>query len=182
MSRSVERLVELSGACAAQAAEALGRMLDRAFDARPPRCWKLNPGEAPSELFPAQDRVAGVFTDFEGILGGQAGLLLSEDGALELLDQLLDAPDKLAPELDPRERSALQVVGNIVISAAASALARLEGGVVIPSVPRLRYLRAGGLSLEDGCVDLDKLPEYVLETEIIERDGSLHLRFLWMPR
>lgn len=182
MTRSVERLAELATACAERAAEALGSMLDLHVEARPPRCWRVRPGEAPSDLFPPRDRVAAVFTDLEGCGAGQAGLLLAEDDALELLGRLLDRPDKLAPELGPRERSALQEVGNIVISAAASALAAAEGSSVIPSVPRLRYARAGGLVLEDASVELDASPRYVLETELLERDGALRLRFLWLPR
>ena len=78
-----------------------------------------------------------------------------------------------------RRRSALQEVGNIVISAAAGGLASRSGGVVIPSVPRLRYARSGGLPLEDG-LEADRRLTYVLETELIEPNGNLRLRLLWM--
>ena len=182
MTATPEHLSELAGVCARHAAEALGMLLDRPLEARSPHCWKINPGEAPSDLFPPRERVAAVFSDLEGVVEGQAGLLLSEDAALDLLCRLLDAEDKLAAELGPRERSVLQEVGNIVVSAAAGAMAEAEGGVDIPTVPRLHYERAGALRLEESSVERDKLPRYVIETLLVERDGQLRLRFLFLPR
>ena len=58
----------------------------------------------------------------------------------------------------------------------------LEGGLVLPSVPRLSYHEgSGAMPLEDACMGTFETG-CVYETELIERDGPLRVRFLWVPR
>ncbi len=121
-----------------------------------------------------------VFSDLHGALVGQAGLLLSFEASDHLLSCLIgscaDAP------FNEREQSALRELGNIAISAAAGAFSMLEGGLVLPSVPRLAYHEgSGAMPLEDACVGGFETG-IVYETELIERDGPLRIRFLWVPR
>jgi hypothetical protein len=59
----------------------------------------------------------------------------------------------------------------------------LEGGLVLPSVPRLAYHEgSSGAPLEDACVGLGSHNGTIYETELIERDGPLRIRFLWAPQ
>ncbi len=181
MNHDEDRLAELPSIGAGHAANALSVLLDRTLLMAPPRCRKIKKGEAVSSLFAAEDRVVAVFSDLNGALTGQAGLLLSFEASDHLLSCLIgscgDAP------FNEREQSALRELGNIAISAAAGAFSMLEGGLVLPTVPRLAYHEGlHTMPLEDACVGLGIDTGCIYETELIERDGPLRIRFLWVPR
>ena len=176
-----DRLSELTSIGAGHAANALSVLLNRTLLMAPPRCRKIKKGEAFFSLFPAKERVVAVFSDLHGALSGQAGLLLSFEASDSLLSCLIGSCGNIP--FNEREQSALRELGNIAISAAAGAFSMLEGGLVLPSVPRLSYHEgSGGTPLEDTCVGLGTDSGTIYETELIERDGPLRIRFLWAPR
>ena len=181
MNHNEDRLSELTSIGAGHAANAMSVLLDRTLLMAPPRCRKIKKGEGFSNLFPPEDRVVAIFSGLRGALSGQAGLLLSYEASDHLLACLIGSCGE-AP-FNEREQSALRELGNIAISAAAGAFSMLEGGLVLPSVPRLAYHEGtDAMPLEDACVGVGFESGSIYETELIERDGPLRIRFLWVPR
>jgi chemotaxis protein CheY-P-specific phosphatase CheC len=174
-----DRLRETTSIAASHAATALAKLFDCVVLIDPPRCRRVGLAELSSIWLPPEQSVAGVFTDLTGAANGTIGLVLSRDMLDRVLERLYgdDAP----VEFDARARSALCELGNIAVSAAAGALGALEGGVVIPGVPRAGYDMASAVVLEALHAELERLPVYVAETDLVDRDSVLRLRFLWIP-
>jgi chemotaxis protein CheY-P-specific phosphatase CheC len=179
MSTAEDRLREVTSIAAAHAATALAKLFDCVVLIDPPRSRRVGLRELASVWVPPEQWVAGVFADLEGRVRGTVGLVLSRDMVDRVLERLYgdDAPT----EFDARARSALAEIGNIAVSAAAGAMGELEGGVVLPGVPRVGYDMASAVLLEALHTELDRLPVYVAETDLVDRDSVLRLRFLWMP-
>lgn len=179
MSHRQDRLLEYAKTGAQAAADTLTRVLERDVRVEPPRCQKLELGELPASVFPPNEETLAIFADLIGAATGQAGIALPKAQAGELTRLLFKDG---SPELhEERAHSALCELGNIVLSAAAGAIAQLVGGVVIPSVPRLADDMAGALLLELIHPELRRLPAYLAETDLVEHDGPLRLRFVWIP-
>jgi len=164
---------------AGHAASVLARLFDCTVLMQPPRCYQIETGHLPESMVYQQEWKAAIFTDFSGALSGQAGIMISESVVLEIVSRLLG--EDPGGEISPRGRSALQEVGNIALSAAAGALGDLRGGIVWPSVPRLGFSLTEALRLAKLGPGGDLLPAFLAETELVERDGSLRLRFIWIP-
>lgn len=179
MSQRQDLLLECAKSGAQAAAETLTRVLERDVRVEPPRCQKLDLGELPSSVFPPDEETLAIFADFIGAVRGQAGIALPIEQAGELTRLLFK--DGSAELHEDRAHSALCELGNIVLSAAAGAIAKLVGGVVIPSVPRLARDMPGALLLELIHPELQRLPAYLAETDLVEHNGPLRLRFVWIP-
>jgi chemotaxis protein CheY-P-specific phosphatase CheC len=174
-----DRLREVTSIAAAHAATALAKLFDCVVMIDPPSCRRVGLRELASVWIPPEQWVAGVFADLSGAARGLIGLVLSRDMVERVLERLYgdDAP----MEFDDRARSALCEIGNIAVSAAAGAIGELEGGIVLPGVPRLGYDMASAVLLEALHTELERLPVYVAETDLVDRDHVLRLRFLWIP-
>jgi chemotaxis protein CheC len=173
-----DRLREVTSIGAAHAASALAKLFDRVVMIEPPRCRKLDVADIASAIFRPEEWVAGVFVEVTGAVRGRMGILLSQDVVEDVLERLGVG---LADGLDERARSALGELGNIATSAAVTAMAELEGGIVLPSTPWVGYDTAGALLIEALHPYLERLPAYLAETELADRDRVLPLRFLWIP-
>jgi chemotaxis protein CheC len=174
-----DRLREVTSIGAAHAASALAKLFDRVVLIEPPRCRKLDLEDLAQSIFHPEEWVAGVFVEVTGTLSGRMGILLSQDVVEHVLDRLGVG---LLDGFDERARSALGELGNIAASAAVTAMGELEGGMVLPSVPWVGYDMAGALLIEAIHPDLQRLPAYLAETELADRDRVLRIRFLWIPQ
>jgi chemotaxis protein CheY-P-specific phosphatase CheC len=179
MSGDEDRLREVTSIAAAHAATALAKLFDCVVMIDPPRSRRVGLADLASVWVPPEQWVAGVFADLSGRVSGTVGLVLSRDMVERVLERLYgeDAPT----DFDARARSALAEIGNIAVSAAAGAIGELEGGLVLPGVPRVGYDMASAVLLEALHAELDRLPVYLAETDLVDRDSVLRLRFLWMP-
>ncbi len=179
MTREEDRLREATSIAAARAADALAKLFDCVVLIDPPRCREIGLADLPGCAFPPDAWVAGVFTDLSGKVSGELAIVLEQEVIWRVLELLFgdDAPTSF----DERARSALAEVGNIAVSAAAGAIGELEGGVVIPSVPRVGYDMAGALLVSSLHPRLSRLPACLAETDLVDRQRVLRLRFLWIP-
>jgi chemotaxis protein CheY-P-specific phosphatase CheC len=143
----------------------------------PPRGTSLVGDPVPSDLVDDGGRVAGVFIDLNGDVEGVAALLAPVASVPELLRPLVGT--RLPRALDRRARSAFGELGNIVLCAAAGAIASLSGGVVVPSVPRIAVDRPEPL-LAGEIHPRRSWPAYLVDSALSAREGSLRLRFLWL--
>jgi chemotaxis protein CheC len=179
VTRDEDRLREVTSIAAAHAANALAKLFDCVVLIDPPRCRQIGLADLPTCAFEPDAWVAGVFTDLSGKVSGELGIVLEQRVVWRVMELLFgdDAPT----EFDARARSALAEVGNIAVSAAAGAIGDLEGGVVIPSVPRVGYDMAGALLVTALHPRLSRLPACLAETDLVDRNRVLRLRFLWIP-
>lgn len=165
--------------CALQAAEALALFLDRSVRSEPPHGYRLAVDALDDGMLAPAERVAAVFADLEGTAQGVAGIVLCEALVADLLARLLGTVP--AKKLEDRARSALLEAGNIAISAASGSLARVHGGRVLPSVPRLAY-DLSGATLRTLVPPGGEGVAYLAETGFRDARESLPLRFVWIPQ
>ena len=179
MSSHEARMLELTNIAAGHAASALSDLLGCTLVCAPPQHYVVEPYAGASGLYPADERSAAVFADLSGDgVAGAAGLLLATDCVERTLEKLVG---EYKPMLDSRSHSALCELGNIAVSAAANALSGLQGVVVIPSVPRLGFSAAGGLSLESLCYEIRPTLGHFFESALFDRDSDFQMRFVWVP-
>jgi chemotaxis protein CheY-P-specific phosphatase CheC len=178
---SQDRLLEYAQTGARAAAFALARLLDAEL-AKPepgPVCEKLELSALPALLFPGDAGAIGVFVDLVGPVQGEAGIGLLRPSADALVCALVDEAD--SGRFDSRALSALSEVGNMVLSAAAGAMADLAGGVVIPSVPRVGTTLGELLLLDEICSEIRSLPVFVASCEVVRGNEKFPMRFVWIP-
>ena len=164
---------------AADAACAIAGLLGVAGTARAGDCHPIEADRVPPGLFEPGQRVTVVFADLRGGPGGPAGLMLTPEVLERVLDVLVG--DATVKTLDERSCSALCELGNIAISAAASALARWLGETVWPSVPRIGFEKDPESPLAELCGASPRSPGYVVEIELGRADGALRIPFVWVP-
>lgn len=110
--------------------------------------------------------VLGIYVGFDGGLSGHALLLMTQEGATRVANHLLGDPtdpreqggDVLDP--DALARSALEELGNIVISAVLNEVGRPIAEPIHPTVPRVVFDMAGAILssvVVDLVVDVDQL-------------------------
>jgi chemotaxis protein CheC len=174
-----DKRAELTSLCAAHAATALAQLLGTTLRIGTPRCWVLEDGRLPAELFAAQERVTAVVASLEGPVAGPAGLILRRGLLQWMLGRLIGDSD--VNTLSERALSALCEVGNIAVSAAANALSEQLGGVVLPSVPRLGFEKRALAALEEVCGDLEGRSAYLVEVELLAGGEAFELLFVWIP-
>jgi chemotaxis protein CheY-P-specific phosphatase CheC len=158
-----DRLLRCARVAAPLAAGAVARLLDL---------------EAPGETRVTRRKLAeleedlctAVVADLVGSVRGRAGLLLDRSARRFVLGRLLGRDCA-----DARADSALLELGNIAISAAASGIAELAAGVVVPSLPRAAEELGQALDPQGFDALAPSLPVALAETPLGER---VTLRFL----
>lgn len=150
------------------AGDALSRLSSGRVSVELQAVAQLTPADIVSQLGAAERPVVGVYVGFEGPVSGHALLLMSPDGAARVSRHLLDGraagavawPIVTNGEIDPMERSAIEELGNIVISTALNELGREEPRPILPSVPQLVVEMAGAILqsvLVDLAIDADEI-------------------------
>lgn len=179
----VDLVRELTSIGAGHAATALAALVGLTCEMKVPRVRVLSADRLGQPLVDvignAADDQIGVFFEVQGGPGGVLALLFPEASCDLLLTRLTGKPRaELGDEL---AESALREVGNILASHVASALGDTLGTVVLPSVPVLAMgdapeALASLLSLRAG-----EGPVLRVETEICDREQSLHGLLVFVP-
>ncbi len=149
--REVDALQEVASIGCGQALTALGKLMGRRIEMDVPEAWVGRSAGAIADFLGSlgQDLVT-VGVRLEGILAGHLVLALPERDAERLAAALGFAiPERGA--WGPLAESAVMESGNIVGSAFVSAIARMIGGRLLLTVPRLA--RGGGRACLDRLVD-----------------------------
>jgi chemotaxis protein CheC len=132
--------------------------------------------------------VLGIYVGFDGGLSGHALLLMTQDGATRVANHLLGDPpngpdqsDVLDP--DALARSALEELGNIVISAVLNEVGRPLSEPIHPTVPRVAIDMAGAI-LSSVVVDLvEDVDELTVGQAIFTESGQAFDGWLFiLPR
>ena len=140
---------------------------------------QIDPDDLAEEVLCPEVWSAAVVSRLKGVASGSAGLLLSDALVRSLLAALVGS--RYETPLGERERSALAETGNIAISAAAGAMGRTLGGVVLPSVPLLAcgsFEPVLGRMLEASSGA--RARAYLVDSAWSDPDGGCSLRFVWV--
>ncbi|MDI9458668.1 MAG: chemotaxis protein CheC [Bacillota bacterium] len=136
-------LRELANIGTGHATTALSQMLNgRLFQLVVPDAQMLPFTEAAEYMGGAEQVVVGIFIVISGDVKGHMAFLQPLESALVLL-RLLTGIEQ--PELDELGRSALQELGNIMVTSYLNALSTMTNLLMVPSVPGLAIDMAGAV-------------------------------------
>jgi chemotaxis protein CheC len=157
---SPETLAASIGRGITAAGMALGDLSSGRVSIEAPEVRRALPADVIAEIGAADRPVVGIYVGFEGGMSGHALLLMTLDGAARVSHHLLDdAPVDVVDDPD-LARSALEELGNIVISAVLNELGRGTQEPIHPSVPQAVTDMAGAILdgiLIDLVVDSDEV-------------------------
>jgi chemotaxis protein CheC len=175
---NLDQLRELLNIGAGHAAGAFAQLVGRTFWMHVPRVVALDETAEPSPDAVADvswSSATSVIFEVHGSVQGLVALLLPPEARDALVARLLGGGT--AP-FDPHlVESALEELGNIVVSHVCSAIADTLGARLVPSVPVLATGRApiaARLAAADGAT-------LRVETEIVDADGDLRGLLVFFP-
>ena len=159
-----DALREVGNIGAAYASNALGQMIGKNVIIDVPRATYPIPVEEISEVFGNVDEFI-VMLQFKimGDMQGSIVISFTEDQA-RLISNILLGTDDLVLELNADKESALKEVGNILASAYLTALSRLVGFTLMPSIPQIAHDMTG-IVVQPLIVELNQTTDYALVTD-----------------
>jgi len=142
----LDALREISNIGMGHAATAMNQMIGRPVRLSIPEAGLITVGELPEMLGGPNRTVAGIHINVWGDITGTILLVIPRKSTAALCSLLLgQAREEDEQTLNELESSALQEIGNIVVSSYLSALERLLEKTFLPSVPTVTYEKAGDL-------------------------------------
>lgn len=179
----IDRVRELTSIGAGHAANALAMLVGRPCEMNVPRVRVLPAERLDQPLVDVIGEVAddqiGVFFEVEGGPGGVLALLFPEASCDRILQSLTG---KTRAELgDELAQSALREVGNILASHVSNALGDTLGTAVLPSIPVLAMEGAPQALASLLSMRGSDGPALRIETEISDRERSLHGLLVFVP-
>jgi chemotaxis protein CheC len=172
-------LKELANIGTGHATTALSQMLSgRLFQLVVPDAQMLPFSEAAEYVGGAEQIVVGIFVVVSGDVKGHMAFLLPLDSALVLL-RLLIGDD--SGELNELARSALQEIGNIMITSYLNALSKMTNLLMAPSVPGVAIDMAGAVwqSVLAGAQVTNEVT--VIRTEFFADGESIEGNIIFLP-
>jgi chemotaxis protein CheC len=142
------------------ASVALGDLSGGRVSIEAPEVRRALPADVIAEIGAADRPVVGIYVGFDGGLSGHALLLMTLDGAARVSRHLLADASPEATDDPELAGSALEELGNIVISAVLNELGRGMTTAIHPSVPQAVTDMAGAILdgiLIDLVVDCDEV-------------------------
>jgi len=141
----LDALREVANIGCGQAASALSRLMGgRRVDMGVAKAT-VSTGDDLLEMLGGDVPIVAVSFGMEGDLRGRLLMVLPDEDAHRLVGLLLNVPIPEESRLKEDERSALSETANILASACLSAIGRLVGLTLMPSVPNLREEHAGAV-------------------------------------
>lgn len=172
-------LKELANIGTGHATTALSQMLSgRLFQLVVPDAQMLPFSEAAAYIGGSEQVVVGIFVVVSGDVKGYMAFLLPLDSALVLL-RLLTGDD--SGEIDDLARSALQELGNIMITSYLNALSKMTDLLMAPSVPGVAVDMAGAVweSVLAGAQVINEVT--VIRTEFFADGESIEGNIIFLP-
>ncbi|WP_368293990.1 chemotaxis protein CheC [Dehalobacter sp. TBBPA1] len=163
----LEALKEIGNIGSGHAATALSKLLQARIDMSVPKVW-LVPLEKLGEALGEYDTVqVALYLKVEGDAPGKAIFVLPIESARVIAQKLLSLPERPDIFSDEMAQSALQEVGNILVSSFIIALSKFSGVLLHPSIPAMAIDMVGaiidGVLLEEGIIDDDVL---IIDTKL----------------
>jgi chemotaxis protein CheC len=140
----LDALREICNIGMGHAATALNQMIGRPISLSIPEVLLAPPAEVPDLMGGTDKVVAGIYLKIWGDIQGNMLLVFPRESARALVSLLTggDPDERLLSEM---HASALREIGNILASSFLSALERLLGKTLIPSVPCVSFALAGAI-------------------------------------
>ncbi|AHF10601.1 MULTISPECIES: chemotaxis protein CheC [Dehalobacter] len=163
----LEAFKEIGNIGSGHAATSLSKLLQARIDMSVPKVW-LVPLEKLNEALGEYDTVqVALYLKVEGDAPGKAIFVLPTESARVIAQKLLALPERPDIFEDEMAQSALQEVGNILVSSFVIALSKFSGVFLQPSVPAMAIDMVGamidGVLLEEGMIDDDVL---IIDTKL----------------
>ncbi|AFV02544.1 Chemotaxis protein CheC -- inhibitor of MCP methylation [Dehalobacter sp. UNSWDHB] len=163
----LEALKEIGNIGSGHAATSLSKLLQARIDMSVPKVW-LVPLEKLGEALGEYDTVqVALYLKVEGDAPGKAIFVLPIESARVIAQKLLSLPERPDIFSDEMAQSALQEVGNILVSSFIIALSKFSGVLLHPSIPAMAIDMVGaiidGVLLEEGIIDDDVL---IIDTKL----------------
>lgn len=166
-------LKEIGNIGAGNAVTSLAQMMGMKIDMGVPNV-SLVPIETVAGVIGSEETVVvGIILGLEGDVNGMIMMLLPEDSAHKIADRMLCGMTEETGEnnFGPMGMSALSEIGNIIAGSYLSALSKLTGLTVAPTVPGVTVDMAGAI-LSVPAIEYGKIGDKVLliETVLGEED------------
>ncbi|NBJ15386.1 MAG: chemotaxis protein CheC [Dehalobacter sp. 4CP] len=163
----LEALKEIGNIGSGHAATSLSKLLQARIDMSVPKVW-LVPLEKLGEALGEYDTVqVALYLKVEGDAPGKAIFVLPIESARVIAQKLLSLQERPDIFSDEMAQSALQEVGNILVSSFIIALSKFSGVLLHPSIPAMAIDMVGaiidGVLLEEGIIDDDVL---IIDTKL----------------
>lgn len=177
----LDLLREVSNIGSGHAATALSQLLGRRILLNVPRVQVLPISDVPDVVGGPETPVAGLFFRIFGQAAGSILILLPQDSALSLVQDILKQKVSAVPSLQEMEASALKEVGNILAGSYLNAIGQMLHLVLIPSIPGLALDMAGAV-LDTMLIELSREGETALliETEFLS-ESTITGHFFLLP-
>ena len=176
-------LKEISNIGTGNAATAISKLLGGRVDIKVPDIRFLQFSELPEIIGGAENEVIGILVSLEKDIDGMMMFVMDKPSASVIVNRILNRDnEELGQEMSEMEISVLSEFGNIIAGSYLSAISRLTGMVVSPSVPALSDDMAGAI-LSVPAIEFGKMSDRVLliRSEFLSESGQAKGFFILVP-
>ena len=176
-------LKEISNIGTGNAATAISKLLGGRVDIKVPDIRFLQFSELPEIIGGAENEVIGILVSLENDIDGMMMFVMDKPSASVIVNRILNRDnEELGQEMSEMEISVLSEFGNIIAGSYLSAISRLTGMVVSPSVPALSDDMAGAI-LSVPAIEFGKMSDHVLliQSEFLSESGQAKGFFILVP-
>ncbi len=176
-------LKEISNIGTGNAATAISKLLGGRVDIKVPDIRFLQFSELPEIIGGAENEVIGILVSLENDIDGMMMFVMDKLSASVIVNRILNRDnEELGQEMSEMEISVLSEFGNIIAGSYLSAISRLTGMVVSPSVPALSDDMAGAI-LSVPAIEFGKMSDHVLliQSEFLSESGQAKGFFILVP-
>lgn len=176
-------LTEIGNIGAGNATTALSKLIDGRVDMFVPKVEMLAFKELAEIIGGAETLVAGILLTLEGDIQGSMLFILENNAAHHLVYKLMGSGEgQQADSFSEMELSALMEIGNIISGAYLTAISKMTGLSIIPTVPSLAVDMAGAI-LSVPAIEFGKLGDKALLIESQFRDEEIDISgyFILIP-
>lgn len=175
-------LREVGNIGAGNAATALAKLLDKQVDMKVPLVKIVPFSEVAESLGGAEEVVVSVFLRVLGDCHGNMFFMLSVPSAKKMLSRLVGIETDDPESFTEMEMSALQEIGNIMVSSYLSSLGDLTRMSLIPTVPALAIDMTGTI-LSFGVMEYGQTGDKALliYTRFLEDELDVEGHFTFIP-
>ncbi|MDP4108458.1 MAG: chemotaxis protein CheC [Bacillota bacterium] len=180
--KHIDVLSEIGNIGSGNAATSLSELMNIEVNLQVPQVRILDIKEAATALGGPENPVVAILMKLRGDLNGIMVFLINQDFVQSLLEALLCEQEIKFDQLTDLENSALAEIGNIMVSAYATAVSTLSGMTIRTSVPALTVDMVGAVltvpAIEMGSVS-DKV--IFIENDFISNNRTINANMLLIP-
>lgn len=175
-------LKELGNIGSGHAVTALAKMLGKKVDMPVPRVNLVEFKDIASFVGGPENIIVGILVSISGDIQGIMMFLLKMDSAHRMVNIIMGGGDSAQGSFSDMEKSAMQELGNIMISSYVGSLAGLINKVIKPSVPYLSVDMANAI-LSVPAIEFGKVADRVLfiESTFIVDETDVSGYFILVP-